>query len=107
MASQEVGHATLLTNMLGEAAPVPCNYTYPFDTVLEFIDFTQKNTRAGEAGVYGFLPHLTSRESAQLLLQTITTEARQQMILRQFEGLFAMPEFFQVGVPQVSNVPRR
>lgn len=100
MATQEVGHAALLTNMLGEAAPVACNYTYPFDTVREFIDFTQKQTRAGEAGVYGFLPHLNSRESAQLLLQSITTEARQQMIMRQFEGLFAMPEFFQVGIPQ-------
>lgn len=32
----------------------------------------------GEAGVYGFLPHLDSRPAAQLLLQAITTEARQQ-----------------------------
>ena len=42
MAEQEVGHATLLTNLLGvEAAPVQCTYNYPFTTVREFIDFCQ------------------------------------------------------------------
>jgi hypothetical protein len=41
--------------------------------------------------VYGFLEHLDSRAAATLLLQSITTEARQQMIFRQFEGLFPMP----------------
>ena len=101
MARQEVDHAILLSNMLGSAAPQRCNYTYPFTTVREYIDFSQKLTRWGEAGVYGFLEHMDSRESATLLLQSITTEARQQMIFRQFEGLFAMPEFFEVGTPQV------
>ena len=48
-------------------------------------------TRFGESGVYGFLEHLDSRAAAELLLQSITTEARQQMIFRQFEGLFPMP----------------
>ena len=100
MAEQEVGHAELLTNMLGPAAPIQCNYTYPFTTVREFVDFCQKLTRFGEAGVYGFLGHLNSRESATLLLQSITTEARQQMIFRQFDGLFPMPEYFQTGIPQ-------
>lgn len=33
-------------------------------------------TRWGESGVYGFLPHLDSRPSAQILLQSITTEVR-------------------------------
>lgn len=33
MALQEVGHAELITNMLGESAPERCNYTYPFETV--------------------------------------------------------------------------
>ncbi|KAI9832723.1 MAG: hypothetical protein M1826_001282 [Phylliscum demangeonii] len=100
MAQQEVGHATLLTNMLGEKAPVPCTYTYPFTTVREFVDFVQKLTRWGESGVYGFLEHMDSRESATLLLQSITTEARQQMIFRQFDGLFPMPVWFEVGIPQ-------
>lgn len=100
MRSQEVGHATLLTNMLGPEAPVRCNYTYPFTTVREFVDFSQRLTRWGETGTYGFLEHMDSRESAQLLLQQITTEARQQMIFRQFDGLFPMPEWFQVGTPQ-------
>jgi hypothetical protein len=100
MADQELGHATLLTNILGEAAPKQCSYNYPFTTVHEYIDFCQKLTRFGESGVYGFLGHLDSREVATLLLQSITTEARQQMIFRQFEGLFPMPVWFETGVPQ-------
>lgn len=61
MADQEVGHATMLTNILGRerlrhfhpepylmppffsaTAAKPCNYTYPFTTVREFVDFCQK-----------------------------------------------------------------
>ncbi|KIX96966.1 uncharacterized protein Z520_07080 [Fonsecaea multimorphosa CBS 102226] len=100
MADQEVGHATLLSNILGPAAPPQCTYNYPYTNVREFIDFCQKLTRFGESGVYGFLGHLDSRESATLLLESITTEARQQMIFRQFDGLFPMPLWFIPGVPQ-------
>ncbi|CCG81380.1 Protein rds1 [Taphrina deformans PYCC 5710] len=100
MADQEVGHATLIRNMLGVSAPQPCVYKYPFTTVKGFLDFTQKLTRFGESGVYGFLEHLDSRASAQLLLQSITTEARQQMIFRQFDGLFPMPVWFEAGITQ-------
>ncbi|KAI2619848.1 ferritin-like domain-containing protein [Hypomontagnella submonticulosa] len=100
MADQEVGHATALTNMLGPAAPKQCTYDYPVSNVREFIDFNQKLTRWGESGVYGFLNHLDSRETAQILLQSITTEARQQMIFRQFDGLFPMPVWFEIGIPQ-------
>ncbi|KIW50329.1 hypothetical protein PV05_11926 [Exophiala xenobiotica] len=100
MADQEVGHATLLSNILGAAAPAQCTYNYPFSTVREFLDFCQKLTRFGESGVYGFLGHLDSRESATLLLQSITTEARQQFAFRQMTGLFPMPVWFEVGVPQ-------
>ncbi|KAJ7066203.1 Rds1 protein [Mycena amicta] len=100
MADQEVGHATMLTNILGPSAAKPCNYSYPFTTVREFVDFCQKLTRFGESGVYGFLEHLDSRPSAELLLQSITTEARQQMIFRQFEGLFPMPTWFIPGITQ-------
>ena len=35
MADQESSHATLLTNMLGEAAPKECVYDYPYTTVRE------------------------------------------------------------------------
>lgn len=100
MADQEVGHATLIRNMLGVNAPQPCVYQYPFTTVQGFVDFCQKLTRFGESGVYGFLEHLDSRASAQLLLQSITTEARQQMIFRQFDGLFPMPVWFETGITQ-------
>ncbi|KAI9820365.1 MAG: hypothetical protein M1827_005988 [Pycnora praestabilis] len=100
MADQEVGHSTLLSNILGAQAPQQCTYNYPFETVREFIDFNQKLTRFGESGVYGFINHLDSREAAQLLLQSISTEARQQMIFRQFDGLFPMPVWFETGIPQ-------
>ncbi|KAJ5160064.1 Protein rds1 [Penicillium canariense] len=100
MAEQEVGHATMISNILGAQAPQQCSYNYPYTNVNEFIDFCQKVTRFGEAGVYGFLAHLDSREAATLLTQSITTEARQQLIFRQFEGLFPMPEWFEVGIPQ-------
>jgi len=102
MAEQEAGHARAVGNLLGgpENASKPCNYTYPFNTVGEFVDFCQKLTRWGESGVYGFLPHLDSRPSAQILLQSITTEARQQMVFRQFEGLFPMAVWFETGISQ-------
>ncbi|KKY17408.1 putative protein rds1 [Phaeomoniella chlamydospora] len=100
MAEQEVGHATLISNILGAEAPVQCTYNYPATNVREYIDFSQKLTRFGESGVYGFLNHLNAREVGQLLLQSISTEARQQMIFRQFNGLFPMPVWFETGIPQ-------
>ncbi|CAG7928918.1 unnamed protein product [Penicillium olsonii] len=100
MAQQELGHVTMLSNILGLRAPQQCSYIYPYTNVKEFIDFCQKITRFGEAGVYGFLAHLDSREAATLLTQSITTEARQQLIFRQFEGLFPMVEWFELGIPQ-------
>ncbi|KAF5606618.1 Rds1 [Fusarium subglutinans] len=100
MARQEIGHATVISNMLGPEAPKQCTYNYPVSNVPEFIDFNQKLTRWGESGVYGFLPHLNSGPAAQLLLQSITIEARQQMIFRQFGGTFAMPEWHTPGIPQ-------
>lgn len=86
--------------MLGESAPKQCTYNYPAMNVREYIDFSQKLTRWGESGVYGFLNHLDAREVGQLLLQSITTEARQQMIFRQFNGQFPMPVWFECGIPQ-------
>jgi hypothetical protein len=102
MADQEVGHATLLSSLLGGpgGATPQCTYNYPFKTVREAFDFTQKLTRFGESGVWGFQAHLDSREVAQLLDQSIATEARQQMIFRQFAGLFPMPVWFETGIPQ-------
>ncbi|KAM5540291.1 hypothetical protein V8D89_006110 [Ganoderma adspersum] len=101
MADQEVAHARLLTNIIGKGvAARRCTYTYPFATVRDFVDFCQKLTRWGESGVYGFLEHLDSHAAANLLLQSIATEARQQMVFRQFEGLFPMPVFFEPGISQ-------
>jgi len=100
MAQQETGHATLLTNMLGPAAPKMCTYNYPFTNVREFIDFNQKLTRFGESGVWGFINHLDAREVGQLLAQSIATEARQQMSFRQMLGLQPMPVWFETGIPQ-------
>ncbi|KAK3705372.1 hypothetical protein LTR37_013345 [Vermiconidia calcicola] len=100
MAQQEEGHATLLSNMLGETAAPQCTYNYPFTTVREFVDFNQILTRYGESGVWGFINHLDSREVGQLLAQSIATEARQQMAFRQMSGLHPMPVWFETGIPQ-------
>lgn len=100
MAQQETGHATLITNMLGETAPKQCTYNYPYSTVREFVDFNAKLTRWGEAGVWGFINHLDSRESAQLLAQSIATEVRQEMSFRQMLGIFPYPYWFDTGIPQ-------
>ncbi|KOS20562.1 Protein rds1 [Escovopsis weberi] len=100
MAEQEIGHATVLSNMLGPEAPRQCAYNYPVSNVREWIDFSQKLTRWGESGVYGFLPHLNSGPAAQLLLQSIAVEARQQLVFRQFGGQFPMPYWHAPGIPQ-------
>lgn len=85
-----VGHSTLLSNILQGRGAKQCKYRYNFETVQEFVQFCAILTRFGESGVYGFLSHLDSRPAATLLLQSITTEARQQMIFRQFAGEFAI-----------------
>ncbi|KIM69182.1 hypothetical protein SCLCIDRAFT_1176906 [Scleroderma citrinum Foug A] len=105
MADQEVGHAEMITNLLYPHGAKQCKYQYPFNTVREFFDFCQKAsipllTRWGESGVYGFLPHLDNRAPAELLLNSITTEARQQMVFRQLQGLFPMAVWFIAGIPQ-------
>ena len=106
MADQEVGHAQLLTNIIengNRTAPKQCQYKYDFNTVQEYVEFSQALTRWGESGVYGFLSHLDSRPAAQLLLQSITTEARQQMIFRQFSGAHPMPVYFETGISQAMS----
>jgi len=102
MAEQETGHAQLLTDILGPGAAVGCTYNYSgaFSNVREYVDFNQRLTRWGESGVWGFLTSLNSRDSAQLLSQSIATEARQQMVFRQFTGAFPMPVYFESGIPQ-------
>lgn len=100
MSEQALGEATMLSNLLGAEAPVPCTNNFPFTNVLEFIDFSQKITTLGEAAIYGFLPHLDSREAAMLELQSIAVGGCQDMVFRQFQGLFPMPIWFAAGVPQ-------
>jgi hypothetical protein len=100
MAIQEAGHATLLSNMLGESAPRQCTYNYPFKTVREFIDFNVKLTRWGESGTWGWLSHLNSKEVATMVVEAEAIEARQQAIFRQLLGLQPMPMWFAAGIPQ-------
>lgn len=100
MAEQEAGHANAINKLLGGNGPSRCTYNYPHQDVREFLDFGQKLTRWGESLVYGFLPHLESREAEQVLTQTVSTVARQQMIFRQYNGLHPMPVLFEAGIPQ-------
>ncbi|GAA5923796.1 hypothetical protein JCM1841_005394 [Sporobolomyces salmonicolor] len=101
MAAQEVRHAILISNMLGaDRSAKTCVYQYPYTAVKEFILFCQVLARWGEAGVYGFLHHLKSRSAAQMLLQSITVEVRQQMAFRLLQGLPAQPGGFETGLSQ-------
>ncbi|KAI0074649.1 Rds1 protein [Panus rudis PR-1116 ss-1] len=101
MANQEVGHSTMITDILGpHRAAKPCNYSFPFNTVQEFFDLSRKVTRVGESGVFGFLQHLNSRPAGQLLGQAIATESRQQQIFRQYQGLFPQPFWFIPAITQ-------
>ncbi|KAK4052512.1 hypothetical protein OIV83_002314 [Microbotryomycetes sp. JL201] len=102
MANQEIGHAVAVTNMLNpDRAGKVCEFQYPnFTSVQDALMFSQFVTRWGESGVLGFLPHMDSRPNAQILLQSITTESRQEMAIRQLLGLFPMPVWFESGVPQ-------
>ncbi|KAJ1324680.1 ferritin-like domain-containing protein [Microdochium nivale] len=100
MADQEAGHASILTKLLGGTGPTRCTYNYPHQQVREYLDFGQKITRWGESLNYGFISHLESREAAQALMQSVATEARQQMIFRQYNGLHPMPVVFEAGIPQ-------
>ncbi|KAG8754683.1 hypothetical protein FRC14_004845, partial [Serendipita sp. 396] len=99
-AQQEIGHAEVVSHMLGPNAAKPCKYAYNFNNIGEYFDFCQRVTRYGESGVYGFLPLLENRAVAQILLQSITTEARQQFAFRQFSGLFPVVEWFETGATQ-------
>jgi len=100
MAEQEAGHANAINNLLGGNGPGRCTYNYPFQDVREFLDFGQKLTRWGESLIYGYLPHLESREAEQILTQVVSTVARQQLIFRQYNGLHPMPVLFEAGIPQ-------
>ncbi|KAI6106110.1 hypothetical protein EDD16DRAFT_1524139 [Pisolithus croceorrhizus] len=79
MADQEVGHAEMLTGRN--------HVDISIHSILceGFLDFCQKLTRWGES---------------ELLINSITTEARQQMAFRQLEGLFPMAVWFIAGIPQ-------
>ncbi|KAJ3482107.1 hypothetical protein NLI96_g7203 [Meripilus lineatus] len=102
MLEQEVGHITLIQNILGgpDNAPKACNYSFPFETVQDFVDLSMKITRTGESGVFGFIDHLDSRAAATVLGQAVAVESRQQMVFRQFEGLFPFPYSF---IPVISQ----
>ncbi|RHZ43057.1 putative stress response protein (Rds1) [Aspergillus thermomutatus] len=100
VAIQEAGHATLLSNMLGESTPRQCTYSYPFKTVREFLNFNVKLTRWGESGTWGWLRHLNSKEVATMVVKAEAIEARQQATFRQLLGLHPMPIWFAPGIPQ-------
>lgn len=97
---QEIGHAEVLSNLLGPKAPQICKYDYPYSDLRGYLDFNEQLTRWGESGVYGFLPSLDNRANAQILLQSIATEARQQYTFRQWLGVQPVTQWFETGLPQ-------
>ncbi|KAM0790550.1 hypothetical protein ACM66B_004419 [Microbotryomycetes sp. NB124-2] len=102
MSDQKIGHAIAVSNIINpDRAAKACTFQYPnFTSLQDALMFSQFVTRWGESGVLGFLPHMDSRPNAQILLQAITTESRQEMVIRQLLGLFPMPVWFESGVPQ-------
>ncbi|KAA1466918.1 hypothetical protein DENSPDRAFT_60074 [Dentipellis sp. KUC8613] len=101
LVAQELDHVQLLQNILSPNISQPCNYTFPeFTDVRAFIDYSQKITRVGESGTLGFLSHLDAQDVAQLLLQTVAVESRQQNIFRQLEGIFPLPSAFVPVITQ-------
>ncbi|BFZ53524.1 conserved fungal protein [Savitreella phatthalungensis] len=99
---QEQGHAALITNMLGASAPGPCSYNWPQTDLRGYLDFCERLTSWGEAGVGGFIARLDSRATAQLLFESIVTESRQTMWFRQASGLPPIAEYFRPGISQSS-----
>ncbi|KAI0074646.1 Rds1 protein [Panus rudis PR-1116 ss-1] len=101
MANQEVGHLRLLSDIVGPARTAkPCKYIFPYNTIQEWINLSRIFTAVGESGVFGFLQHLDSRASSQLVGQAIATESRQQQIFRQYQGLFPQPFYFVPAITQ-------
>ncbi|KAI0027346.1 hypothetical protein K488DRAFT_61869 [Vararia minispora EC-137] len=97
MGQQEIGHATLIASMIGWDQSLPqCQYRYPnYTSVRDYVDDMRRVTRYGESGTIGFLGHLNAQDTAAMVNDAIQTEGRQQLIFRQWEGLFPMP-FWQV-----------
>ena len=84
----------------------------PHDLADTDVTTRQELTRYSESGVYGFINHMDSRDTAQCLLQSISREARQQMIFRYVSLSLVvelqlidcthlpMPARFETGIPQ-------
>jgi Ferritin-like domain len=100
MAEQEVNHKQAFANMIGENAPQPCTYRWPFADPKGFIEYALLNTRYGESGTIGWIPLLDNRASGNIVIQAITTESRQQYTFRQWRGLFPMPVAFEPAIIQ-------
>jgi len=47
-----------------------------------------------------WVPRAFKQLPAALLVESISTEARQQMVFRQLKGLFSMPVWFEIGITQ-------
>ena len=58
----------------------------------------ERDVSRGESGAYGFLPHLDSRPAANLLTQSIATEARQQ-IISSTSLVLLLCQFFELRLP--------
>jgi hypothetical protein len=88
----------VLTSILGSNAAKSCQYQYNFNVSLsnslnghrlivtqsvgEFFDFSQRVTRYGESGIYGFLPLLENKALPHLVLLAVSTEVNPTSFLR-------------------------
>lgn len=77
IAEHEATHADLLTKVLGDQAPQPCTYTYPYTDVKSFADLSQIFEGVGTSAYLGAAQFITDKDNLETAGSILTTEARQ------------------------------
>jgi len=77
IAEHESTHADLLTAALGNEAPQPCDYTYPYTDLKSFTALSQIFEGVGTSAYLGAAQFITSKANLETAGSILTTEARQ------------------------------
>ncbi|KAI0826021.1 ferritin-like domain-containing protein [Irpex lacteus] len=70
-------HVEFLQNALGAEAPQPCNYSFPLDTVQDFVSTSFSLESAGEAAYLGAGSLLQNKSLVPIAASILAVEARQ------------------------------
>jgi rubrerythrin len=77
IAEHETTHANLLTKALGNLAPQPCTYTFPYTDVKSFAALSQVFEGVGTSAYLGAAGFITDKDNLEIAGSILTTEARQ------------------------------